>query len=131
MINKKLELNLGGEKVQIWFNNYAVFELQKMFGIEQVDIMKKVSERVNENYLLLIADLIKVGIKGHCLAKGEPTPEILKDVNEHIATAEMSELVNVWETFFDIMGGNVPKEDKKKEAPKMKEQNPQPVTKMS
>lgn len=128
MVNKKLELTLGGKKVHIWFNNYAIFELQKVFGIEQGEIMQKVSERVKENYLLLISDLIKVGIKGHCLAKDETTPDILNNINEHVATAEMSELVNVWETFFDIMGGNLKKDVDKK---KVKKQTSQPVTKMS
>lgn len=130
MLNKKLELNLGGEKVQVWFNNYAVFELQKLYGIEQGEIMKKVSERAMENYLLLITDLVKVGIKGHCLAKGENTPDVYDNLSEHVATADMSELMNVWEVFFNMMGGDI----KKEETPKkkvMKQQNPQPVTKMS
>jgi len=130
MLNKKLELNLGGEKVQVWFNNYAVFELQKLYGIEQGEIMKKVSERAMENYLLLITDLVKVGIKGHCLAKGENTPRVYDNLSEHVATADMGELMNVWEVFFNMMGGDI----KKEETPKkkvMKEQSPQPVTKMS
>lgn len=130
MLNKKLELNLGGEKVQVWFNNYAVFELQKLYGIEQGEIMKKVSERAMENYLLLITDLVKAGIKGHCLAKGENTPSVYDNLSELIATADMGELMNVWEVFFNMMGGDI----KKEETPKkkvMKQQNPQPVTKMS
>lgn len=125
-----MEITLNGEKYQIWFNNFAVFELQSMYGIEQKEILQKVSERAKENYLLLLSDLIKAGIKGHCLAKGIVTPEVLKNINEHIATANMGEVLLVWEVFFDIMGGNI-KEDKKKEEPKMKKQKPQPLTKTS
>ena len=134
MLNKQLEIKLGDEKTLLWFNNYAVFELQSMYGVEQAEIFKRVSERAKENYLLLLSDLIKVGIKGHCFAKGITTPLILDNLNEHIATAEISELMVVWEVFFSIMGGNVkPDESKKKEddeIPTMK-QKPEPETKMS
>jgi hypothetical protein len=114
MLNKKLEITLGGEVVQLWFNLYAVSELQKLFGVEQGEITQKVIDRAKDNYLLLIVDLIKVGIKGHALAKGEKSPDILKYINEIVAISEMSDLVPVWEVFNDVMGGNVPKDDKKK-----------------
>ena len=122
MVNKKLEITLGGEKTQLWFNNYAVIELQNLFGVEQSAITQKVIERAKENYLLLVVDLIKVGIKGYCLAKGEKTPDILKDINEHVATAEMTELINVWTVFNNIMGGDLPNDDKKKVVSKKKPQ---------
>ena len=126
MLNKKLEITLGGEVVQLWFNNYAILELQNLFGADQGEITRKVIERAKDNYLLLVVDLIKVGIKGHCLAKGDKAPDMIKDVNELAATAEMSELIRVWEVFNDIMGGNVP-DDKKK----MTKKSPQPVKEKS
>lgn len=134
MVNKKIEILLGGEKTQLWFNNYAVFDLQAMYGVEKAEIFQRVSERAKENYLLLLSDLIKVGIKGHCFAKGITTPSVLDNLNEHIATADISELMVVWEVFFSIMGGNEkPEENKKKESEEvpMKKQNPEPATKMS
>lgn len=132
MLNKKVEINLGGEVVQLWFNNYAVFEMQSMFGVEQTEITKLVSERIKENYLLLAADLIKIGIKGHSLAKGINTPSIINEVNELVATADINELMRVWEVFFDSIGGNVKEEKKNQdETPKIKEQKPEPLTKMS
>lgn len=134
MINKKLEINLGGINTQLWFNNYAVFELQSMYGVEQADIFKRVTERASENYLLLISDLIKVGIKGHCFAKGESNPDLLNEINEHIAIADISELMKVWEVFFHVLGGNIkPDKEKKKEdeAPKIAKQKPEPQTKIS
>lgn len=113
MINKKLEITLGEQKVQLWFNNYAVFELQKVFGIKEEDILTKVADRAKENYLLLLTDLIKVGIKGNCLARGKKTPKIYNELNEHVAVADLTELMNVWTVFYDIMGGNL-ESDKKK-----------------
>lgn len=113
MINKKLEITLGEEKVLLWFNNFAVFELQKFYGVNQNDILTKVSERAQDNYLLLIQDLITVGVKGYAMAKGEKTPDILGILSENIAVADLSELMEVWNVFYDIMGGNI-KGDKKK-----------------
>lgn len=125
MLNKKIELKLGGEVHQLWFNNYAVFELQRMYGAERNEIMQKIVDRVKENYLLLIVDLVKVGLKGHALAKGEKTPEI--NVNELVAEADMNVLYGVVEVFYDIMGVNIPKTDeadKKKVRPQRKKSSP-------
>lgn len=114
MINSKLEIKLGDESVLLWFNNFSVFELNKLYGTTQEDILKKVNERFEENYMLLLSDLIKVGIKGNCLARGKTTPKIYKNINEHLATADTSELVKVWDVFYNMMGGDI-KDDKKKE----------------
>lgn len=114
-----MEITLDGEVRQLWFNNFAAFELREMFGVDQASILQAVIERSKENYLLLLADLIKVGLKGHSLAMHGTTPEIVKDVNMLVADADMGELMKVWEVFFDTIGGNVKQEpDKKKVAKK-------------
>ena len=51
------------------------------------------------------------------MAKGEKTPDILGSLSENIAVADLSELMEVWNVFYDIMGGNI-KGDKKKAAAK-------------
>jgi len=118
MINKKLEITLGGEKRQLWFNNFAVFELQKMFGVQQGDVLKSVMERAEDNYLLLVSDLIKAGLKGYAYANDQGAPDTSK-LNTLIADGDLTELLQVWEVFFEHMGGNVEKEEvKKKAAPK-------------
>lgn len=115
MLNKKIQLELGGRTFQLWFNNYAVCELQSMYGIEQTEVMKKIVERATDNYLLLIVDLVKAGLRGYYLAKEEVMPNI--KVSELIADADMDKLVKVLEVFYDVMGVNL-KDDKKKVAPK-------------
>ena len=118
MLNKKMEITLGGEVRQLWFNNYAAFELREMFGVDQAGILQAVIERSKENYLLLLADLIKVGLKGHSLAMNGTTPEIVDKVNMLVADADINELMKVWEVFFDTIGGNVKQEPDKKKATK-------------
>ena len=116
MLNKKIELELGDKTYQLWFNNYAVCELQSMYGIEENEIMQKIVSRAEDNYLLLITDLIKAGIKGAALAKDELTPNI--KVSELVAEADMSKLLKVLEVFYDVMGVNIEKKAVKKKVKK-------------
>lgn len=112
-----MQIHLGDGVYQLWFNNYAVAELQKTFGVEQDQVIAKVSEMISQNYLLLIRTLVEVGIKGHAMAKDEVIPDI-SNLSELIAEADMAELLQVWEVFFEHIGGNVPaeKKDQKKKA---------------
>lgn len=120
MLNKQLEIKLAGEKTQLWFNNYSTIELQKLFGVDEKEIIKKVSERAAENYMLLLSDLVKAGIKGYCYAKGINTPDVYDNINEHIAVADINELLQVWSVFYDAIGGNEPVEESKKKAVRTK-----------
>lgn len=117
-----MEITLNGSKYQLWFNNYAVVELQNRFGVEQHEILGKVQERSKGNYLLLLSDLIDAGLKGFAYAKGELLPTVIDELSESVAVADMGELLKVWEVFFDIMGGNVAPEPKKKTKPKKQPQ---------
>lgn len=122
MLNKKIEIKLGGVEIPLWFNNYASAELQKMYGADINTLMITLVERLQENYLLILSDLIKAGIKGHCFALDLPKPEYLSNVNELIAQEADETLVPVWlevfEVFKEHMGINLPKEESKKKVVK-------------
>jgi len=122
MLNKKIEIKLGGVEIPLWFNNYASAELQKMYGADINTLMVTLVERLQENYLLILSDLIKAGIKGYCFALDLPKPEYLASVNELIAQEANETLVPVWlevfEVFKEHMGINLPKEEGKKKATK-------------
>lgn len=126
MLNKKIEIKLGGVEIPLWFNNYASAELQKMYGADINTLMVTLVERLQENYLLILSDLIKAGIKGRTFALDLPKPEYLANVNELIAQEADETLVPVWlevfEVFKEHMGINLPKEpettNKKKASPK-------------
>lgn len=135
MINKQVELTLSGQKIQLWFNTFSKYELMGMYQADnEIEFAEKMSDRAKENALLLLMDIVKAGIKGASLAKGETTPEIYNNINMVFAEMPMEDTLTIWTTVFksfnEHMGMNV-KEDKKKEAPTAKNQNPQPVTKMS
>lgn len=122
MLNKKIEIKLGGVEIPLWFNNYASAELQKMYGADINTLMITLVERLQENYLLILSDLIKAGIKGRTFALDLPKPEYLANVNELIAQEADETLVPVWlevfEVFKEHMGINLPKEEGKKKAMK-------------
>ena len=122
MLNKKIEIKLGGIEIPLWFNNYASAELQKMYGADINTVMVTLVEKLQDNYLLILSDLIKVGIKGHFFALDIPKPEYLTNVNELIAQESDETLVSVWlevfEVFKEHMGINLPKEEGKKKATK-------------
>ena len=122
MLNKKIEIKLGGVEIPLWFNNYASAELQKMYGADINTLMVTLVERLQENYLLILSDLIKAGIKGHCFALDIPKPEYLASINELIAQEVDEILVPVWlevfEVFKEHMGINLPQEEGKKKVVK-------------
>lgn len=122
MLNKKIEIKLGGIEIPLWFNNYASAELQKMYGADINTLMVTLVERLQENYLLILSDLIKAGIKGRTFALDLPKPEYLSNINELIAQEADETLVPVWlevfEVFKEHMGINLQKEEGKKKVAK-------------
>lgn len=125
MLNKKIEIKLRGVEIPLWFNNYASAELQKMYGTDMTTLMVVLIEKLQDNYLIILTDLIKVGIKGNYLAKDELKPDYFAKINEMIAEEPDDNLVKVWlevwEVFKEHMGINLPQDpDKKKVVKNMK-----------
>lgn len=118
MINKKIEIKLGGMEIPLWFNNYASAELQKMYGTDITTLMVVLIEKLNDNYLIILSDLIKVGIKGRYLATDSNKPEYFSKVSEMIAEESDDNLIHVWKEVWDVfvehMGINLPKEENSK-----------------
>lgn len=122
MLNKKIEIKLGGVEMPLWFNNYASAELQKMYGADINTVMVTLVEKLQDNYLLILSDLIKVGIKGHCFALDISKPDYLANINMLVASEPDETLLPVWlevfEVFKEHMGINLPQEEGKKKVTK-------------
>lgn len=122
MLNKKIEIKLGGVEMPLWFNNYASAELQKMYGADINTVMVTLVEKLQDNYLLILSDLIKVGIKGHCFALDIANHEYLANINMLVASEPDETLLPVWlevfEVFKEHMGINLPQEEGKKKVTK-------------
>lgn len=115
MLNKKIEIKLGGVEIPLWFNNYASAELQKMYGVDITTLMTVVVEKLQDNYLILLSDLIKVGVKGNYLAKEIEKPEYFSRISELLAEEKQDNLlpiwVDCWEVFKEHMGLNIQQEE--------------------
>lgn len=127
MINKKIELVLKGEKVQLWFNTFSKYELMGMYKANnEIEFAQRMGEKAQENSLLLLIDIVKAGIKGASLAKGEKTPDVYDNINMVFAEMEMEDTLKLWGEVFTVfnhhMGKNVKEEDKKKVVRKKKPQ---------
>lgn len=114
MLNKKIEIKLGGVEIPLWFNNYASAELQKMYGTDISTVMVVLVEKLQDNYLIILTDLIKIGVKGNYLAKELEKPEYFSKINEMIAEEPDETLIKVWldtwKVFEEHMGLNLPQE---------------------
>lgn len=115
MLNKKIEIKLGGVEIPLWFNNYASAELQKMYGADITTVMQVLIEKLHDNYLVVLTDLIKCGVKGYYLAKDSDKPEYFSVINELIADEPEETLIPVWvecwQVFCEHMGVNLPKQE--------------------
>ena len=114
MLNKKIEIKLNGVEIPLWFNNYASAELQKLYGADITTVMKVLIEKIQDNYLIVLSDLIKVGVKGHYLAKDISKPDYFANINEWVAEEPDETLVpvwlEIWEVFKEHMGLNLPQD---------------------
>lgn len=122
MLNKKIEIKLRGVEIPLWFNNYASAELQKMYGADTNTVILKLLERFSENYLLVLSDLIKAGIKGQYFAKEEQKPEYFFQINDYLADEDEQGLLKIWEevwsVFSEHMGLNLGKTEVSQESKK-------------
>jgi|SRR5690606_2282302 len=119
MLSKELELKIGGQKVQVWFNTFSKFQLMGMYNANtELEFATEMSKRAKDNYLLLLIDLLKAGIKGSSLARKQDTPDIYDNLEMVIADTEMDELLIIWEKVFkafnEHMGANIKTDNKKK-----------------
>lgn len=115
MLNKKIEIKLGGVEIPLWFNNFASAELQKLYGADITTVMTVLMDKLKDNYLIVLTDLIKCGVKGYYLAKDISKPDYFANINEWVAEEPDETLVpvwlEIWEVFKEHMGLNIPQEE--------------------
>ena len=125
MVSKEIEVILGGEKIQVWFNIFSRYELKAMYKPkDDIDFAKKLAEKANENELMVAIDLLKAGIKGAAMARKQTTPDVYDKIELLIAEMDMESLFSLWavifEAFNEHMGNKIKTDDKKKVEAKKK-----------
>ena len=114
-----IEVNIGGAKRTLRFNNYAHFELSKQlfqaghFAVTPNDVLDKLHEIASDNVMLLMKALIYSGIIGNDYEVGFTKSVTIQEVGKWVADVNESELMGIWDTFLDAMGVNIENPEKK------------------
>lgn len=123
MLNKKIQVKNGKEIYQLWYNTYAVVEISSAYGVDKTDILQKLQEKMQDNFMVIIADLFFYGYKGQKLATNQVVDLTREEVSRIVATSDIGDLMNIWKVFTEHMGANesrAEKADKKKAGKKKK-----------
>ena len=114
-----IEINIGGAKRTLRFNNYSHFELSKQLfqaghlSVTTNDVLDRLHEMASENVMLLMKALIYSGIIGNDYEVGFTKTVTIQEVGKWVAEVNESELVGIWDTFLDAMGVNIENPEKK------------------
>lgn len=103
-MNGIIEIQLGGQRRTIRFNNYAKAELGNIYGIDPLEAGQKLGERMQDNYVRTIADLVYAGLTGAYYAKGLDRDFTRADVAEWIADAADTDMAKVFTTWVEATG---------------------------
>lgn len=105
MYHGKLNITLSGKELKLHFNNYSDFEVTKIFGKE--NLIDNITEKVQENELAFIADLIWIGTYGYREATLTDTQMTRVEIRKAISEGNAMELAEVSKAFFDHLGQNL------------------------
>ena len=109
------ELEIGGAKRTLRFNNYAHTELSKtLFEAGHLvsspdELLAKLEQLASINVMLLMKALIYAGIIGNDYLIGFKPSVTIQEVGEWMADADEGQLIGVWDTFLSAMGTDVSK----------------------
>jgi hypothetical protein len=103
-MNGIIEIQLGGQLRTIRFNNYAKAELGNIYGLDPLEAGQKLGERMQDNYVRAIADLVYAGLTGAYYAKGHDRDFTRADVAEWVAEAADTDMAKVFTTWIDATG---------------------------
>src|SRR5690625_4966067 len=120
-MNGKLRIELDGKEIKLWFNRFSEFEMKNFFKGE--NLLKAIEDKVKENEMAFIADLIWIGVVGQREATLEDTQMSRKDIRMAIAEASLDDLARVSNVFFKAMGQDLEQPKKKAEKKPTKKQS--------
>lgn len=112
-----IEVEILGAKRPLVFNNYARVELGKHFDVDPVNILASVQELNDRNHLLLIKRLVYAGHCGDCYRRQDVTDLTVEQIGEWLGDASDEVLYNVFRTFIESEGFDLPDDSIKKKAP--------------
>lgn len=103
-MNGIIEIQLGGQQRTLRFNNYAKAELGNIYGADPMEAAQNLLERLKDNYVRTMADLVYCGLTGSYYAKALDRDFTRADVAEWMADAEDAEIVKVFTAWTESTG---------------------------
>lgn len=95
----KIKITLGGQVVDLYFNNYSKAELGNMFGVDPLEASMKIAEEIKANHMRACAKLIYSALIGYYAAKDMDCPYSRQQVAEWAADMSGEDTLKVWETW--------------------------------
>ncbi|SKA29759.1 hypothetical protein SAMN04488128_103169 [Chitinophaga eiseniae] len=93
----KIKITLGGQVVDLYFNNYSKAELGNLFGLDPIEAGIKIAEEIKANHMRACAKLIYSALIGYYSAKDMDCPYSRQQVIEWAAELSDADVVQVWE----------------------------------
>lgn len=115
-MNGRIQLKIGDETIQLWFNNFSKVELGKSLLTtvngypakpNEIEFLQAIQKKATENHLVLLRDVVFAGVIGHAYGTDNLIQYTKPQIAEIIATANQDDLYEVWTTFMDAMGMNL------------------------
>ena len=117
-MNGIIKLELGGKERVLRFNTFSAIEIRKVLFPEdsekdyEIDqVTEKLLQLNAKNHFLLIKLLIYAGIIGNDFVVGFTESTTIEEVGEWVSTMSKTDLVKVWDCFWDAKGFNIPKDE--------------------
>lgn len=117
MVDGVIDIELGGAKRTLRFNNFAHVEIAKaLFQNGSMtatpnELLNRLHEIANDNIMLLMKILVYGGIAGNDYLTGFKVSVTQQEVGEMLSKCDDSELIGVWEVFLEAMGMTLPKQE--------------------
>lgn len=93
----KVSIMLGGEQRRLYFNNYSVVELGKIYGIDPIEMGNKMMSELNAgDYMRVFSRIVFCGLVGDFYAKDMDMPYDKATVAGWVAEVDMNEFEPVW-----------------------------------
>lgn len=93
----KIKIELGGQQVDLYFNNYSKAEIGNLFGLDPLEAGIKIAEEIKTNHMRACAKLIYSALIGYYSAKDMDCPYTREQVMEWAAEMKDSDILLVWE----------------------------------
>lgn len=112
-MNGHVEVEIGGVKRVLMFNNFAREEVSKQLGIDDVNpeiLLGAIQKLSEQNHLLLLKILVFAGHCGYCYRVQNHTELTMSDIGAWVADVGNDEMLRVWHVFLQSEGFGLPED---------------------